>query len=244
MINYSQNSSNPYSCSGQDCSGMPTGCSDFIIKRHDTRPAFKVNITDCDNPIDLTNLVIEASMWTNTKLKKDITNISTTIEFADNIGFDQINEGTIIQIGDNRKFERMLIQSINEDAKTITVFRGQDSTQSYNWKKGSKIRLIRFLNRPAESELEYQDITNLDGTIEENVLARSTLIYNWFAEDTCFWGKYYLEFKVMQVIVATSTTTPNPNYHCDLGAGVLWARRFPNDREGFLITILDSPTAE
>jgi hypothetical protein len=31
---------------------------------------------------------------------------------------------------------------------------------------------------------------------------------------------------------------------CDLGSGVEWVRRFPLDAEGFLIKIVDSPTAE
>jgi hypothetical protein len=34
------------------------------------------------------------------------------------------------------------------------------------------------------------------------------------------------------------------NYHCELGIGVEWARRFPNDKEGFVIEVTDSPTAE
>jgi len=34
------------------------------------------------------------------------------------------------------------------------------------------------------------------------------------------------------------------DYHCELGLGVEWARRFPNDKEGFVIEVTSSPTAE
>jgi hypothetical protein len=238
MINYNKNIE-------YGCDGIPNLCPDFTIKRHDTRPVFKVDITDCDLPVDLTGLVIEASMWLNTKLKAAITTSSLAIQFADNIGFEQINENTIIQIGDNRKFERMLIDYIDEDSKTIYVFRGQLDTNSYSFVKGSKVKLLRFINAPAQAELEYQDIENLDGTISKNTLVRSTLIYEWQSDDTCFWGKYFLEFKVMEVQpIKTPVVSNIPNYHCSLGAGVVWARRFPSDREGFLINIFDSPTAE
>jgi hypothetical protein len=238
MINYNKNTE-------YNCDGTPNLCPDFTIKRHDTRPVFKVDITDCDEPVDLTGLVIEASMWLNTKLKVNIDSSVTAIQFADNIGFEQINENTIIQIGDNRKFERMLIDYIDENTKTVYVFRGQLDTNSYSFQKGSRIKLLRFLNAPAQAELEYKDIENLDGTISKNTLIRSTLIYEWQPDDTCFWGKYFLEFKVMEVQPINNPVVSNiPNYHCGLGAGVVWARRFPSDREGFIINIFDSPTAE
>jgi hypothetical protein len=48
----------------------------------------------------------------------------------------------------------------------------------------------------------------------------------------------------VQTPIPVVSNITNPNYHCGLGAGVLWARRFPSDREGFLINIFDSPTAE
>jgi hypothetical protein len=248
MINYNKGYGAPYYCSKYDCNGMPLDCPDFTIKRHDTKPVFKVDVTDCDAPIDLTGLVIEASMWLNTKIKSAMTTLTSAIQFADNIGFEQINENTIIQIGDNRKFERMLVDYIDEENKTVYVFRGQLGTNIYTWKKGSCVKLLRFLNNTAEAELEYQDVTNLDGTVEENVLVRSTLIYQWLPEDTCFWGKYYLEFKVMEVDGSTvdpgEVASGMPNYHCNLGAGVVWTRRFPSNKEGFLIEVFNSPSAE
>lgn len=256
MINYNKGygqssscSSNPYVCNGSTCASEISDCADFTIKRHDTLPAFKVDITDCDKPIDLSGMVIEASMWLNAKLKSAITTLSDSITFVDNFGFEQINESTIIQVGDNRKFERMLVDYIDEENKTIHVFRGQLDTNIYSWKKGSCIKLLRFLNNSAVGELEYKNIENLDGTVDENVLVRSTLIYNWQPEDTCFYGKYFLEFKVMQVdledtIDLGSVPSNIPNYHCNLGRGVLSARRFPANKPGFVIEVFDSPTAE
>lgn len=243
MINYTNPSSSAY-----DCNGVPTDCADFIIKRHDTRPVFKVDVTDCDNPIDLTDLVIEASMWANAKLKTNITTLTSTFAFADNIGFEQMNLDTIIQVGDGRLFERMLIDSIDEENKTVTVFRGQLNTGIYNWKKGTKVKLLRFLNSPAVGELAYEDIDQLDGTILEHQLVRSTLIYEWKPGDTCMAGKYWFEFKIMALLL-NGETNPTTNisqidYHCDIGTNVDWVRRFPNNREGFLIEVFDSPTAE
>jgi hypothetical protein len=240
MINYS--SSIEY-----DCHGIPLACADFTIKRHDTRPFFKVDITDCDNPIDLTNLVVEASMWTNAKLKTSLTTLTTTISFADNIGFEQINLDTIIQVGLGRAFERMLITSIDEEAKTVTVLRGQFDTEIYNWKKGTAVRLLRFLNNPAVGELEYADVEQLDGMVLKNQLIRSTLVYEWKPGDTCMAGKFFLEFKILGMTAEPTPISSNVstiNYHCGLGTNVAWARRFPSAREGFLIEVFDSPTAE
>jgi hypothetical protein len=251
MINYNNNTSSGCGSYRDGCQdpmdcNFSNRCSDFAIKQHDTRPFFKVDVTECDQPIDLTGLVVEASMWFCTKLKTAITPTTTAIQFADNKGFDRINSNTIIQIGENRKFERMLVDSIDESNNIINVFRGQLGTTALSWSKGKTLKLIRFLNSPAVAELEYQDVTNLDETVEKNVLVRSTLVYEWKPEDTCFSGKYLLEFKVLQLSTTTTTSTPPPSPidHCSLGWGVEWARRFPSDKDGFLIEILGSPTSE
>lgn len=231
-----------------DCHGIPLACADFTIKRHDNRPVFKVDVTDCDSPIDLANLVVEASMWTNAKLKSAITTLSSTISFADNIGFEQINLDTIVQVGDGRAFERMLIASIDEEAKAVTVIRGQLDTNVYNWKKGTPVKLLRFLNNPASGEMVLEDVEQLDGTVLENQLIRSTLFYEWLPGDTCMSGKYFFEFKLLKMLQDTVPTTSSQistvNYHCGIGSGVEWVRRFPSDREGFLIEVFGSPTAE
>jgi len=45
--------------------------------------------------------------------------------------------------------------------------------------------------------------------------------------------------------IVPSFTSPTPSeVGCDIGSGVEWVRRFPSDGEGFLIKIVDSPTAE
>lgn len=240
MINYPNNVI-------YDCNGFPVVCADFVIKRHDTKPVFKVDITDCDDPIDLTDLVIEASMWCNAKLKSALTTLTTTISFADNIGFEQLNTDTIIQVGEGRAFERMLIESIDEEAKTVTVIRGQLDTNVYNWKKGTGVKILRFLNNTAVGELKYEDIEQMDGTILTDQLVRSTLVYEWRPGDTCMAGKYFLEFKVLSMLLEdepASSQISSVNYHCGLGTSVEWARRFPNNKEGFIIEVFDSPTAE
>ena len=44
-----------------DLLGCNSGiCADFALKRHDTKPDFKLNLSDCDGPVDLTELIAEA----------------------------------------------------------------------------------------------------------------------------------------------------------------------------------------
>jgi hypothetical protein len=181
------------------CNGGSVPQPDFTIKQHDTRPSFKAEITDCDAPIDLAELVIEASMWANAKLKCNISADETKIQFADNIGFQQLNYDTIIQVGEGRLFERMLIDQINDVDSTVTVFRGQMDTGSYPWKKGTPVKLMRFLNNPARGELVYGNIDQPDGTIINDVLVTSLLMYDWLPQDTCMAGVFYFEFKILKL---------------------------------------------
>jgi hypothetical protein len=294
---YNGDPSNSYACDPNnivyDCAGVPINCPNFVIKQHDTRPAFQVDITDCNAPVDLQGLVIEASMWANAKLKCNITAETTVLQFADNVGFQQMNYDTIIQVGDGRYFERMLISEINDVANTVTVYRGQMDTTAVPWKKGTNIKLIRFLNAPALGELVYENVETMEGTVIPNVLTRSTLIYEWNASDTCMSGLYLFEFKILKmdtppdpcasgdIIIITPPPIGNPNlpplngmptymppwggatppnaiysfsnastpvsqmnYHCGLGTGVLWTRRYPNNKAGFIIEVFPSPTAE
>lgn len=194
MISTTPTCGNRYGCGGQSYS-----CPQFTIKQHDTRPSFKVDVTDCNAPIDLTNLVIEASMWANAKLKCNLTAETTVIQFADNIGFQQINYDTIIQAGDGRLFERMLIDKINDVDNTVTVFRGQMDTLAVPWKRGTTVKLLRFLNNAALGELVYGNIDEPDGTIINDALLVSLLIYDWKPSDTCMAGMYFLEFKIMKM---------------------------------------------
>ena len=57
---------------------IPGVCPDFTIKRHDTKPPFKVSVEDCDGPLDLAdgtnavvdpNLILEVNIWAKGRLK-------------------------------------------------------------------------------------------------------------------------------------------------------------------------------
>ena len=106
------------------CYGPAPACPDFIIKQHDTRPVFKVDITDCDLPIDLTDLIVEASMWTNAKLKTALTINDNLIKFADNIGYDSVDPDSILHVSSGRDFERMTVVGFDDVNKVIQVQRG------------------------------------------------------------------------------------------------------------------------
>ena len=68
-------------CGGNTCPdkfGCPSDrCPDFLIRRHDTKPALKVSVADCDGPLDLSGLILEVNMWAKGKLKKSITEDDT-----------------------------------------------------------------------------------------------------------------------------------------------------------------------
>lgn len=238
-FNY-RNSSNCYdSCSDLD------NCYDFIIKRHDSLPEFKLEVTDCDEPIDLTDLISEASMWSCSKLKSNITDNQTVIQFADNIGFDQILKNTIIQAGVGRNFERMNVIGFDEEKKEIYVERGYKNTTSFAWKKGTNLRLLRFLSNSAITEMNFEDVTNSDGSITKNKLTHSFLVYKWNPEDTCLAGSFFFEFKLIKMFNLGTSMPPIPSYSpCNWGYGVEWSRRFPIDKDGFIIKVYNSPTGE
>ena len=223
----------------------------YVVKQHSNYPPFKVDVTDCNQePYDVKDLVVEAAMWTNAKLKTALTASDIYIKFADNIGYDSVGPNSILHVSNGRDFERMTIVGFDDVNKAIQVNRGACDTVARPWTKGTPIKILRFFNSPASSELVYYDRENIDGTKTKNVLQRSTLIYDWKPEDVCFVGKYYFEFKVLKMNLLTNLDDFNIiskndiNYHCELGVGVEWARRFPNDKEGFVIEVTASPTAE
>jgi hypothetical protein len=245
-----------------DKQGCQSGvCPDFIIKRWDTKPSFKVNVQDCDGPLDLTDLVLEASMWAKAKLKRAITADDEYFPLADNIGFEQVMVGDIIVMDRARLPEQMLVTAFDEANKLIKVDRGYHGTTISSWAKGTPLRIMKFMGTTSETEMLYQDILQIDGTTLEDQLVNSFLIYNWQEGNTCLPGCYYLEFKLLKMtaldlslsISSTeedypiSFTDPNltpADFGCSLGSGVEWVRRFPEDSEGFLIKIVDSPTSE
>ncbi len=238
---------------------MPGVCPDFAIKRHDTKPPFKVLIEDCDGPVDLTDLVVEANMWAKAKLKKAITAADTYFQLADEIGFDQIMIGDIIIMDRVRMPEHMLVTAFDEINKFVQVQRGYNNTTASPWKKGNAMRIMKIMNGAAESQMILEDKTNVDGTIDKNILTESFLIYEWKSADVCLPGCYYLEFKVLKMLAppesaslsATGTVIPSfiegltpEDYGCITGLGVEWSRRYPVNGEGYLIQIQDSPTVE
>lgn len=241
--------------------GCPPGvCPDFTIRRHDTRPSFKVAVADCDGPLDLTdeNLILEVNMWAKAKFKRAVAADDTYFGLADEIGFEQVMVGDIIIVERARLPEHMLVIAFDETNKLIQVQRGYNGTTASAWKKGQAIRIFRTLNASGEIESVYEDVIQEDGTTEEE-LVETYLVFEWDANTTCLPGCYWLEFKLLQMaaededvsalaVSVTPSFTPSTfsaaTFGCSLGAGVEWARRFPVSGEGFLIKIVDSPTAE
>jgi hypothetical protein len=232
-----------YPCCPSEDGCIPGVCPNFIIKRHDTMPPFKYSVTDDDGePLDLTGLVLEASMWAKGKLKKDLSVTDGCLQLANNVGFQQAMPGDIIVLDRVRNSERMLITGFDEITKTIQVERAVQGTTVSVWKKGTPLRIFRFMSSPATTEMKLEDIQKVDGGTDCDHLAESFLVYNWTSNDTCVPGCYYLEFKLLSMdannIVAPSVIT------CFSGIGVGWVRRFPVCGDGFLIKICDSPTQE
>lgn len=198
--NLKSGSCNSSNC-GKDEYGCPQGiCPDFIIKRHDTKPFFKVSIEDCNGPVDFRGLVIEANMWALAKLKDNLEENEEYFRLADNIGFNQVMVGDIIVVDHVRLPEHMLVIAFDEHNKFIKVQRGYHGTTAGVYKKGTKIRIFRILNGQAMSEIEYTDIQQVDGTVEKDTISSSSLIYEWQPEDTCLPGCYWMEFKVLKMI--------------------------------------------
>ena len=201
-IQFNNQTYDPFNCS-QNCTdkfGCPSGVSpDFVIKRHDTKPVFKVSVEDCNGPIDLRGLVAEANMWAKAKLRDTIDETNTYFRLADNIGFEQIMVGDIIQMDRVRMPEKMLVIGFDEANKLVRVERGYRGTTVSSWKKGSGMRIFRVLNAPVTTEMVYEDIQQEDGTIERDVNTASYLVYEWQAEDTCLPGCYWIEFKLIKM---------------------------------------------
>lgn len=237
-------------------------CPDFTIRRHDNRPVFKVQVEDCDGPLDLTDLIVESNMWAKAKFKAAVSSDDTYFGLADNIGFEQVMVGDIIIVDRARLPEHMLVTAFDETNSLIQVQRGYNGTAVSDWKKGMPIRIMKFTNRAAESEMVYEDIIQQDGSTLKDQLTSSFLIHSWQAKDTCLPGCYWLEFKLLKMAepssaapiygVAAPSVIPSftdssltpEDFGCTLGLGVEWVRRFPVEGEGFLIRIVTSPTTE
>ncbi len=232
----------PPNCGTTNICGDCPPCPDFQIKQHDTRPPFKVAVEDENGPMDLTDLVLEASMWIESKLKKDIDSDDTVIELAGNIGFDQILPNDIIIVDNPRSPEYMIIDGFDETNKTITVTRGYNATTARAWKKGTKLRIFRVFGGLGVTEMVYEDVQQADGCVLKDQLTESVLVYEWNPNDTCAAGCFSLEFKLIKM-TDTPSVTPSAISVCSIGEGVEWVRRFPVCGE-FVIKVCDSPTIE
>lgn len=214
-------------CQGsKDCPGVP----DLCIKRRDNRPSLKISMTDCDGVVDLSdeNLVLEASMWFDAKLKSQMDESGTEFSFADNVGFDQIIEGDIVITGRARDPEKMLVTSINESARSVSVQRAHLGTNAQVWPKGTTLRVFRFIDQPGQIESVFDDVTQADGNTT-NELTDTFLVFNWTENHTSMPGCYWLEFKLIMISPSTGQ--------------VEWTKRIPLSADGFVINIIDSPTA-
>jgi hypothetical protein len=203
-INYNLNYGTCGTRSTTDCAdkfGCPTNRSpDFIIKRHDTQPPFKVAISDCNGPMDFSGLVVEVNMWCLAKLKDAIDETIEYFRLADDIGFQQIMIGDIILMDQVRMPEKMLVIGFDQNNKLVRVQRGYHGTNPQKYKNGSALRIFKIINGQANSEMVFEDSVNVEGVTQKDVLQESYLLYDWQPEDTCMPGCYYLEFKVIKMI--------------------------------------------
>ncbi len=214
-------------CSSGDYCGNSKSV-DFCIKRHDTRPSLRISVSDCDGAIDLTdeNLFLEASMWFEAKLKSKLDVGASTISLADNTGFDQISIGDVVLLNNVRNPEQLTVLSIDEVTKLIYVSRGQNSTAEQNWQKGSTLKIFRFLRQQAHIESVFEENKNIDETITEE-LVDTFLVFDWSENQTSLPGYYFIEFRLIKVLENDE---------------IEWEKRFPLEKNGFLINIIDSST--
>lgn len=241
-------------CAKHPCQTRPP---DFCIKRHDTKPKFRVKIDDCDGPLDLRdeNLVLEANIWFSTKLRDDIRANDTYFRFVDNQAFQQVLVDDIIVMNRPRLPEHMLITGIDEENSLVQVQRGYHGTTPCPWKKGTEVLVFRQMSAPASIESVVDDVTDISGEVKRDQLIETFLVYEFTTVCTCLPGCYMLEFKLLKMeeensndvaqltdIVPSFTYTPS-HFHCTKGQGVEWVRRFPVTGT-FLFYVEDSPTAE
>lgn len=177
----------------------PDRTPDFVIRRHDTRPPFKVLVQECDGPMDIRGLVVEVNMWALGNLKKSIEADTEYFALADNVGFSQVMLDDIIVMDRARTPEYMLVTGFDEDNNLIRVQRGYRGTTPGRWKRGAKLRIFRILNGVGQTELTYEDIREVDGTVQRGVLTQANLLYEFQPEDTCLPGCYWMEFKMLKM---------------------------------------------
>ena len=113
---YSHNFS--WSCSRSCCCPDSLSCDicpDFIIRRHDTQPPFRVSVENCDGPIELEGSILEVNMWANGRLKNTMGAADTYSQLADIFWFLRRMIGDIIILDRVRQPEHMLVTGFDED---------------------------------------------------------------------------------------------------------------------------------
>lgn len=169
-------------------------------------------------------------MWMRGKMARAMAADDTVLHLAGNIGYNQIAVGDMLLVDRPRSAEQMLVVGFDESAMTVTIERGYNETTPAAYKRGTAFRGFRTLNAVGSTEMVRQDIVRVDGTTDEQVLTESSIIYEWSQSDTAMPGCFLLELKIIKLD--------------DEGAAE-WVKRYPDDgREGYLIKIVDSPTAD
>ena len=207
--------------------GCPDGrCPDFRIKQHDTQPPFEIFVKDDHLPIDLSNTVLEVSMWADAKFKGAVDVGDTYFQFADNIGFEQVMVGDILVVSGNpRTPEQMLITGFDEENYLVQVNRGYNGTQPYAYKRGTSVKIFRVLNSTGTTEMTYIDVERVEGGFDKDVLSQSKLIYNWQSQDTCLPGCYHFEFKLLTMQTVTPDTSDDDDD--SISRSHSWNRSYP-----------------
>lgn len=230
-------------------------CPDYIVRRNDSRPPVRLSLSTCDGPLDLTEegLLVEANMWALARLKRDVTSEGTIIEFADRVGFYQVRPSDVIVVDHVRGPEHLLVDCIDEENYQVHVIRGHHATTAKSIKKGTYLRIFKFMDSSASIDLTKGPVIQEDGTVKKDQLLDTSLIYDWKSGDTCMPGCYYFEFKVMKLKEAAdpedsvnypSTCSYAVPFNCGFGEQIEWIRRFPSSGEGLLVRVEDSPTLE
>jgi hypothetical protein len=224
--------------------------SDFCIKRNDTKPSFKINIEDCNGPIEEDDdIIIEVNMWSKGKLKKNLEQNDNYFFLADNIGFDQIMVDDVIVTDQIRSPEHMKVIGFDELNKAVFVERGLNNTVARDHAKGTELKIFRAKNIEADIEYDYEEVLQSDGTIKKQ-LVNTLLVCNWNPNMTCLPGCYWLEFKMIKMNLSLLDNLISfipktlEEYKCNYSSNIEWIRRFPLEKEGFLIRIINTPTIE
>lgn len=210
MSVYGVNTGVPQWVTGSNCNRncSTDTCPDFIIKRHDTKPPFRVSIEDClgapSGDLDSNALVAEVSMWSTARLKTAITADATSFALADNTGFNQMLVGDVLVMDRVRQPEQMLVVGFDEANKLVQVQRGYNDTTATAWVRGTAFKIFRIRDATATIERTYEDIINTDGTTSKDQLVGTYLVYEWQSNDTCVPGCFVLEFKLLQLVLPPS----------------------------------------